>query len=177
MTQRPGPLPWCDVDLCSDIRSFTRIAGWPSRLDPPSTLIVPFTYSVDHKRQQVHAIGSGTLTINDFATYIAARVKDGVYDYDQLLELSGGDFDVSPRELIDAVKRARVHLREKPIPYTAIVATPGNATYGLARQLATLFDFEGATVQIFHTVDAGNAWLSRMRTERQQGHAPTRENR
>ena len=38
-----------------------------------------------------------------------------------------------PRELIDAVKQARVHLRERPIPHTAIVATPGNATYEIAR--------------------------------------------
>jgi hypothetical protein len=138
---------------------------------------LPFTYTVDHQRQQVHAVGSGPLTVNDLAMYIAARVKDGVYDYDQLVELSGVQFDASPREVIDAVKRARVNLRDRPIPYTAIVATPGNATYGLARQLATLFDFEGATVQIVGTVAEGNDWLSRTRAERQHGKAPSGENR
>jgi hypothetical protein len=137
---------------------------------------LPFTYSVDHQRQQVNAAGTGTLTVNDFMTYIAARVKDGVYDYDQLIDLSAAVLDTSPRELIDAVKKARVHLRERPIPYTAIVATPGNATYGLARQLATLFHFEGATVQIVNTVAEANDWLSKARAERQQGRAPS-ENR
>ena len=137
---------------------------------------MPFTYSVDHQRQQVNAAGTGTLTVNDFTTYIAARVKDGVYDYDQLIDLSAALVDTAPRELIDAVKKARVHLRERPIPYTAIVATPGNATYGLARQLATLFHFEGATVQIVNTVAEANDWLSKTRAERQQGKAPS-ENR
>ena len=138
---------------------------------------MPFTYSVDHQRQQVHAVGSGTLTLTDLAMYIAARVKDGVYDYDQVIELSGAQFDAAPREVIDAVKKARVHLRERPIPYTAIVATPGNATYGLARQLATLFDFEGATVHIVNTVAEANDWLSRTRAERQHGKASSGENR
>jgi len=135
---------------------------------------LPFTYSVDHQRQQVNAAGTGALGVDDFTTYIAARVKDGVYDYDQLIDLSAAQLDTVPRELIDAVKKARVHLREKPIPYTAIVATPGNATYGLARQLATLFDFEGATVQIVNTVAEGNEWLSKTRAERQQGKAPSK---
>ena len=138
---------------------------------------MPFTYTVDHQRQQVHAVGSGTLTVDDLAVYIAARVRDGVYDYDQLVELADAQFDASPREVIEAVKRARVNLRDRPIPYTAIVATPGNATYGIARQLATLFDFEGATVQIVDTVAAGNEWLSRTRAERQHGRAPSGENR
>ena len=145
--------------------------------NPYDTPVLPFTYSVDHQRQQVNAAGTGTLTINDFTTYIAARVKDGVYDYDQVIDLSDAQLDTAPRELIDAVRKARVHLREKPIPYTAIVATPGNATYGLARQLATLFDFEGATVQLVSTVAEANDWLSRTRAERQHGKAASGENR
>ena len=147
------------------------------RIGPVRHPILPFTYSVDHQRQQIHAVGSGTLTVNDLAIYIAARVKDGVYDYDQVIELAGVQFDAAPREVIDAVKQARVHLRERPIPYTAIVAAPGNATYGLARQLATLFDFEGATVHIVDSVDEANAWLSRTRVERRLGKAPSGENR
>ena len=138
---------------------------------------LPFSYSVDHQRQQVNAVGTGTLAVDDFATYIAARVRDGVYDYDQLLDFSNALLDADARELIDAVKRARVHLRDRPIPYTAIVAKPGNATYGLARQLATLFEFENATVQIVDTVAEGNDWLSRTRVERQKGPASSGEGR
>ncbi len=115
--------------------------------------------------------------MEDFAAYIAARVKDGVYDYDQLLDLTSAQLDTAPAELIEAVKRARVHLREKPIPSTAIVAAPGNATYGLARQLATLFGFEGATVQIVESVAAAHEWLDRTKTERQRGHSSSEENR
>lgn len=138
---------------------------------------MPFTYSVDHQRQLVHAVGSGKLTLDDLAMYIAARVKDGVYDYDQLVELSDVQFDAPPGEVVDAVKQARVYLRDKPIPYTAIVATSGTAMHGLARQLATLFDFEGATVEIVDTVEAANDWLRRTRAERQQGRASSGENR
>ena len=115
------------------------------------------------------ALGTGTVTVADLANYIAARVKDGVYDYDQLIDLSAAQLDAFPREVIDAVKQARTHLRQKPIPFTAIVATPGNATYGLARQLATLFGFEGATVQIVDTAAAANEWLDQMRAEREKG--------
>lgn len=116
----------------------------------------------------MNAVGTGTVTVDDLAAYIAARVKDGVYDYHQLIDLSAAQLDAVPREVIAAVKQARTHLRQRPIPFTAVVATPGNATYGLARQLATLFGFEGATVQIFDSVAAANEWLDRMRVEREK---------
>lgn len=136
----------------------------PGRVQP-----LPFTYSVDHRRQQVNAVGTGIVTVADFATYIAARVKDGVYDYDQVIDLSAAQLDAFPREVINAVKQARTHLRQKPIPFTAIVATPGNVTYGLARQLATLFGFEGATVQVVDSAAAANEWLDKMKSEREKG--------
>ena len=125
----------------------------------------------------MNAVGTGTVTLADFGTYIAARVKDGVYDYDQLIDLSAAQLDAVPREVLDAVKEARTHLRQKPIPFTAIVATPGNATYGLARQLATLFGFEGATVQIADTAAAANEWLDRMKAEREKRPAGSEEQR
>jgi hypothetical protein len=106
--------------------------------------------------------------VDDLVNYIAARVKDGVYDYDQIIDLSAAQLDAVPREVLDAVKEARTHLRQKPIPFTAIVAAPGNATYGLARQLATLFGFEGASVQIVDTAAAANEWLDRMKAEREK---------
>lgn len=125
----------------------------------------------------MHATGTGVVTVADLATYIASRVKDGVYDYDQLVDFSDAQLDAFPREVIDAVKEARVHLRDKPIPFTVIVARPGTATYGLARQLATLFGFEGATVHIADSVAAANEWLDRMRAERLKGPETSRENR
>ena len=117
------------------------------------------------------------VTLDDLASYIAARVRDGVYDYDQLIEFSGVQFDEDPHEVIAAVKQARVHLREKPIPFTAIVATAGSAQYGLVRQLATLLEFEGATVRIVETTREANEWLDHMRTERQKSEATSGEGR
>lgn len=117
------------------------------------------------------AVGTGSVTTADLTTYIGARVKDGVYDYDQIIDLSGAQLDAFPREVIDAVKQARTHLGQKPIPFSAIVVTPGNATYGLARQLATLFGFEGATVQIIDSAAAASEWLDQVKAEREKGPA------
>ena len=128
-----------------------------------------FSYSVDHQRQRINAVGTGTVTVADLGTYIAARVKDGVYDYDQLIDLSHAELDVPPYDVIQVVKQARVHLSQKPIPFTALVARTGSATFGLTRQLATLFDFEGASVQVFDSTEAAHAWLDQMRSERVEG--------
>ena len=130
--------------------------------------VVPLTYSVDHRRQRVHAVASGDITLAAFATYIAARVKDGVYDYDQLIDLSEAAMDLESHDLLNLVRQARVNLARKPIPLTAIVARTGTATYGLARQLATLFDFDGASVYIAETVEDARAWLDQMRSGERQ---------
>jgi hypothetical protein len=45
-----------------------------------------------------------------------------------------------------------------------IVARQGTATYGLARQLATLFDFDGASVHIAESYKEASAWLDQMRS-------------
>jgi hypothetical protein len=125
---------------------------------------VPVKYSVDHRRQRIHAVASGAVNVADLSAYIAARVKDGVYDYDQLLDFSGGTLDVASQDVLKMVRQARVHLAKKPIPFTAIVAKQGTATYGLARQLSTLFDFDGASVHIADSVATATAWLDEMRT-------------
>lgn len=109
------------------------------------------------------------MNVADLSAYIAARIKDGVYDYDQLLDLSGATLDVASYDVLNRVRQARVHLAKKPIPYTAIVAQQGTVTYGLARQLSTLFDFEGASVHITNSVEAATAWLDEMRSETQDG--------
>ena len=125
---------------------------------------MPISYSVDHRRQRIHAAASGALHVADLAAYIAARVKDGVYDYDQLIDLSAATLEVTSSEVLNTFRQAREHLHKKPIPFTAIVAHQGTATYGLARQLATLFDFEGASVYITETAESGSKWLDQMRT-------------
>lgn len=125
---------------------------------------MPVSYSVDHRRQRIHAVASGAVNVADFAAYIAARVKDGVYDYDQLLDFSGATLDVASQDVLNMVRQARHHLAKKPIPFTAIVAKQGTATYGLARQLCTLFDFEGASVHIADSVEAATVWLDEMRS-------------
>ena len=114
-------------------------------------------------------MASGAVNLADLSAYIAARVKDGVYDYDQLLDLSGAALDAGSHEVLSTVRQARVHLGKKPIPLTAIVAIPGTATYGLARQLATLFDFDGASVHITDSPEAAVAWLDEMRSGHPQG--------
>lgn len=125
---------------------------------------MPISYTVDHRRQRIHAVASGVLHATDIGAYIAARVKDGVYDYDQLIDLSNATLEVMSNEVLNTVRQARVHLAKKPIPFTAIVARQGTATYGLARQLATLFDFEGASVHIADSAEAAGKWLDQART-------------
>jgi hypothetical protein len=104
------------------------------------------------------------LRIADLGTYIAARVKDGVYDYDQLLDLSEASLEVVSHDVLNMVRQARANLHRKPIPFTAIVARQGTATYGLARQLSTLFDFDGASVHIAESFQEASAWLDQMRS-------------
>jgi hypothetical protein len=125
---------------------------------------LPVSYTVDHRRQRVQAVASGSLSIADLAAYIAARVRDGVYDYDQLIDLSEATLDVMSHDVLSLVRQARPNLHKKPIPFTAIAARQGTATYGLARQLSTLFDFDGASVHIAGSFDEANAWLDQMRS-------------
>ena len=130
---------------------------------------MPVSYSVDHRRQRIHAVASGAVLLADLSAYIGARVRDGVYDYDQMLDISDASIDVASHEVLGIIRQARVHLAKKPIPFTAIVAIPGTATYGMARQLATLFDFDGASVHIADSVEAATAWLDEMRSGHPQG--------
>ena len=125
---------------------------------------MPVSYSVDHRRQRIHAVASGAVNLADLAAYIGARIKDGVYDYDQLLDFSAATLDVASHDVLNMVRKARVHLAKKPIPFTAIVAKQGTATYGLVRQLSTLFDFEGASVHISESLPAAVAWMDEMRS-------------
>jgi hypothetical protein len=127
---------------------------------------VPVTYIVDHRRQRILATGSGAVTIAELTAYIAARVRDGVYDYDQLLDLANAELDVRVNEVLHDVKQARTHLGTKAIPLTAIVARQGTATFGLARQLATLFNFEGSSIQVCTSIEDAQEWMDKERAER-----------
>jgi hypothetical protein len=126
---------------------------------------VPITYTVDHHRQRITATASGTVTVADVASYVAARVKDGVYDYDQVIDLLEAHLELLTQDTMGVIRQARVHLGKKPIPYTAVVARAGTANYGVARQLATLFDFEGASVHLAESVPQAHAWLDEVRSE------------
>lgn len=137
---------------------------------------MPIGYTVDHQRQRINATASGVVTIADVSGYVAARIRDGVYDYDQVIDLTVAELDLLTPETMSVIRQARVHLGKKPIPYTAVVARPGTASYGVARQLATLFDFEGASVHIAETVHQAHGWLDEVRSEegrlaRENGHA------
>lgn len=125
---------------------------------------MPVSYTVDHRRQRIHAVASGPVNVADVAAYIAARVKDGVYDYDQLVDVSDASVEVASHDALNMVRQARVHLAKRPIPFAAIVAKPGTATYGLVRQFATLLDFDGSSVHIADSAAAAAAWLDEMRS-------------
>ena len=66
----------------------------------------------------------GDVTIGDLSAYIAARVKDGVYDYDQLLDMSGCTLDVSSHEVLNMVRDKRIDvcgLLSKRYPFEQII--------------------------------------------------------
>lgn len=138
---------------------------------------MPVSYSVDHRRQRIVASGTGAVTTAELTAYIAARVKDGVYDYDQLVDLTNAELDVRAHEVLQDVKDARVHLGKKEIPLTALVAKPGTATFGLMRQLATLFTFEGAKIQVCTSIEAAHAWVDRERAERRNNEPAAEDSR
>jgi hypothetical protein len=131
---------------------------------------LPVSYTVDHRRQRLHAVASGALSIADLGTYIASRVKDGVSDYDQLIDLSDATLEVVSQDVLNMVRQAQPNMHQKSTLFTAILARQGTATHGLARQLATLFDFDGA-VHIAESFNEATAWLDHMRSgERHADH-------
>jgi hypothetical protein len=123
------------------------------------------------------ASGTGVVTIAELTAYIAARVKDGVYDYDQLVDFTDAELDVRASDVLYDVKQARVHLGKKAIPLTSIVAKPGTATFGLVRQLATLFNFEGATIQVCTSIEAAHAWMDKERADRRNNEPAAEDSR
>jgi hypothetical protein len=137
-----------------------------------SSTDLPIGYTVDHRRKRIHAAASGSVTIADLGAYIASRVRDGVYDYDQLVDLSGAQLDIATQDVLQLVRQSRGNLSEKPIPFTAIVAEQGSWTYGVVRQLSTLFGFDGASVHVVDTVDEGREWLDQMQADAARGSEP-----
>lgn len=139
---------------------------------PRNCRALPIDYSVDHRQQRIKATAAGELNLADIESYITSRVRDGVYDYDQVVDLARAELRARAQDVVDVVNRARVHLSERPFPLTAIVATPGTGTYGVVRQLSTLFGFDGASIHVCDSTEDARAWLDEMRTNSAGGGEP-----
>ena len=122
---------------------------------------MPFTLSVDHAKRRVTGIASGPITVGDIALYVADRVRQGVYSYEQLIDMRAATIDIPPGDSLFArAMETRRQFRAGEIPRTAILATPGTANYGYARQMATQLGFANATVEVFSDQAAAETWLS-----------------
>jgi hypothetical protein len=122
---------------------------------------LPLTLSVDHAKRRVTGVASGPITVGDIALYVADRVRQGAYSYEQLIDMRAATIDLPPGDSLYArAMEARRQYRAGKIPRTAILATPGTANYGYARQLATQFGFANATVEVFSDQAAAETWLA-----------------
>lgn len=122
---------------------------------------MPFTLSVDHAKRRVTGVASGQLTVGDIALYVADRVRQGAYSYEQLIDIRGATIDIPPGEsLFVRAMETRRQYRAGTIPRTAILAVPGTANYGYARQMATRLGFANANVQVFTDQADAEVWLA-----------------
>ena len=122
---------------------------------------MPFNLTVDHAKRRVTGVASGPITVADIALYVADRVRQGAYSYEQLIDMRDATIDLPPGDSLYArAMEARQQFSAGKIPRTAILATPGTANYGFARQLATQFSFANATVEVFPDQAAAEAWLA-----------------
>lgn len=122
---------------------------------------MPFVLTVDHSKKRVTGVASGSITVADIALYVADRVRQGAYSYEQLIDMRSASIDLAPGDSLFArAMEARQQFKAGKIPRTAILATPGTANYGFARQLATQLTFANATVEVFSDPAAAETWLA-----------------
>jgi hypothetical protein len=123
---------------------------------------VPINVTVDHARERVTGTASGTVTPDDIGSYIAERIRQNAYTYSQLIDFRNATIDLAPGEnLLSVAMEKRREAKTEAIPArTAIVATPGSATYGFARQMALQLGFGKAPVEVFAKLDEAEAWLN-----------------
>lgn len=130
---------------------------------------MPITYTVDHRSMRVYAIATELISAEDIAHYIADRFRDGVQDYDQLVDFSAAMFAVDADTLVQTVQSTRRNLGAGPVVPTAIVAPEGLGAEATARALAAAFSSSGAKMRIFGTQLAAASWLDRLREPRSGG--------
>lgn len=122
---------------------------------------MPIELTVEPDRGRVTGTGHGTITEEDLSDYVAARVRLGVYDLAQLIDLRDASFSIpADRGLHECLARARraAGLTSR-VPRTATVANAGTATYGFARQLAIRNSLAGNDFEVFESIADAEAWL------------------
>jgi hypothetical protein len=122
---------------------------------------MPIDLTIQTERERVVAVAHGSVTPDDLEDYIAERVRLGVQDYKQVLDLREASLDL-PRStgLYSVMLRARRAVGvESQVPRTATVAIPGTATFGLARQQAIQDNLRGHEFEVFDSLAAADAWL------------------
>jgi hypothetical protein len=123
---------------------------------------VPYSLTVDHQNRRVTCVGSGVVTFNDIALYIADRIQQDAYDYAQLIDAREVTVDFPPGESVYAhLIATRRDLKTGAMPPTAIVATQGTASFGYARQIATHLGFAKMTIEVFTNQVDAESWLAR----------------
>ena len=123
---------------------------------------MPYSLTVDHQNRRCTCVGSGVVSFVDIALYIADRIRQGAYHYSQLVDARDATVDIPPRTSVSGVLmdvRRELNVRST-MPRTAIVANPGTATFGIARQLATELGFANMKVEVFPSRADAESWLA-----------------
>jgi hypothetical protein len=126
---------------------------------------MPLSFRIDPAHRMVRTHGTGSLDLSDFANYFKAVTRHPDYrrDMDRLLDLSAATVEMSPGQMwqmLEMVKQAGFGAAR-----VAVVAGD-EQTLELARIYAMIAVSSESQVEVFPTVEAGEAWL---RARRQTG--------
>lgn len=122
---------------------------------------MPLTFTIDPARKWVLGRASGEVTVDDIQQYMAGRVQQAIYDYPQIIDARGATLRIpATRTVVQSALDARRAVAAGAIPRTALVATPGTAVFGYARQVAAELGLSGHPIEVFDCLAEAEAWLA-----------------
>jgi hypothetical protein len=125
---------------------------------------MPISYTVVHRSMHINAVASGVISRDDIVRYVEERVRDGIPDYGQVIDLRSATFGVPPSEIVDALQSARRRLGVGPVVATAVLMETRSEMEPTAREFVAQLAATGVTVKLFRTFAASTSWIQKVRT-------------
>lgn len=124
-----------------------------------------FTFTSDAATRTLRSRATGRVNLADLLAFMEERVRQGLLDYDHLLDMRGVDIDLGYHEAGAFAAACRRLHATRSVGITAVVAD-SDVTYGVARMIEMLLEFDGIVVAVFREQDAADTWLRGCRSVR-----------